>query len=398
MRSVDINSYIIFVLGTGPFQRSIFDILTRSGYCIGTIGPSENIFNAIAHIQSDVREIEFITKEMKKFRYKPLYFFSSQTDITVLPAAILNKFFECAEINIEISKMFTNKFLVRNKNINSIILKNPAYEIIDIKQLENKKHFYAKYPFILKPVSLQSSLGLLKVEINEEVNHTDYVQTLHKLGVSQIIKEEFVEGVEYTVEGYKHKNGFHEILCASRKEKRIGFGIANALNYTPIAKQIVEEISLDLENLFEDYPFGPTHTEVIRKDNGEFYLVESAIRGGGSGIPSDIIPSLTGFSPEFQMIHDSIGMKLHQFQIQRYPYVSLLFFEFKSFCADLIIFDKKKLGNIRVWTDYEAGAEVKKIIDDRSRHGFIIIGARSTSDLNILKTEFLNDNPNITLY
>ena len=52
---------------------------------------------------------------------------------------------------------------------------------------------------------------------------------MKKFGVREFIVEELIEGVEYTIEGYKFKNGEHTIFGVSTKDKKFGFGVAKCV-------------------------------------------------------------------------------------------------------------------------------------------------------------------------
>jgi hypothetical protein len=205
---------------------------------------------------------------------------------------------------------------------------------------------------------------------------------MKKYEINEFIVEELIEGVEYTVEGYKFKNGEHKIFGVSTKEKKFGFGVANALNYSPGAVADCQTLKEPLAKIFDCYKFGPTHTELILSEDKEFFLVEAACRAGGSGIPSHIVPSLTGFYPERQLIADYLGIKINAtVSAAKYKYVSLIFFEFYDNVAHDIEVGVCGSNIIRVWCQYRVGDSVNAIVDDRSRHGFIIIGAQSSQEL-----------------
>lgn len=393
---------MLILLGTGPWQRSLFDVLQETNHQICTISPDNTGFGAAHHIEADVRDVEKIITEIDKHKLKPTYFLSSQTDLTVKSVVYLNNHYGFGINQISVANTFTNKVLMRDR-VSTVCkhLQNPFYEGILLKNLVDDviDNFICNMDsFVIKPASLQSSLGVKLISKNEDFNLTEYIQTIAKYGCNELIIEGFVSGIEYTVEGYKHKDGTHEILAVSRKEKKFGFGIANALHFSADAYQDCVDVQDDLEKLFQDYCFGPTHTEVIKTENGAFYLVEAAIRGGGSGIPSHIVPAITGFYPEQQMLVDS-GLKvIHRKQSKKHKFVSLIFYEFQGVIATHINTKNVEKNVIRLWSDYELGETVRPILDDRSRHGFVIMGTSTAVEHDSVLKMLAEDNPGIRLH
>lgn len=388
------DSYIL--LGTGPWQRDFYQILRSTGVSVVTVGPSENIFGADHHINLDVKVVDQIETEVRKI-CNPIYFFTSQTDVSVRSAAELNYRCDISKDNLLASKVFTDKYLMRKKN-NGIELKNPTHVKFHVHDLSFDLIKTKYQGYIVKPLHLQSSLGIKEITGLSLNDFVKYQEELYKLKVKEVIIEEKIEGIEYTIEGYKERSGDHKILAASKKEKKIAFGVANALHYAEEYLLDVVKLKTDLNSLFSDLSFGPTHTEVIKTVSGEFYLVEAAVRGGGSDISSKIIPSLTGFHPEIQMLQDSIGIKIPSEKMQRYGAVTLAFYAYKKSNNYKVDFSQIKSHIISHWTDYVAGRSLEKVFDDRSRHGCFIVGGDTTFQIQNILKQISDTNRNISLY
>lgn len=384
------------MLGTGPWQYDFYQVLVSTGVSVITVGPSENIFGAEQHIKLDVRSVTQIAKAVAKV-CNPIYFFTSQTDVSVVSAAELNNRFNISDANLEASKIFTNKFLMREKNKSSL-LKNPKYIKLNIDNL-SFDFVCKKYKnFIVKPLNLQSSLGVKELSRLSAEDFLIFKEELHKLKVDEVIIEEKIEGVEYTIEGYKERGGGHKILAASKKEKKIGFGVANSLHYTEECLLDIMQLAPALNDLLSDLSFGPTHSEVIKENSNSFYLVESAVRGGGSSIASKIIPVLTGFYPEQQMLFDATGIKVVNQKLQKFRAVTLAFYAYRHAQNYMVDYSDVKHNVVSHWTDYTAGRPLGKIIDDRSRHGCFIVGGGSSYQVRNILKRISKENENIDLY
>lgn len=378
---------LVCLLGTGPWQRDIFDELKSLSLQVCTISPDRSDFPSDMHIYADVRDVPKIEREISDLGIRPIFFISSQTDLAVSSSAELNVRFQCGMDHTEAAKIFTNKYKMRVvvEQLQTAI-RNPKFFRItadnnedDIRLLINRLNVS---DLVIKPTSLQSSLGVRRVQNFENFDFSQYVEGMKKYGIHEFILEELIEGVEYTVEGYKFNNGEHKIFGVSRKEKKFGFGVANALNYSPEALANCHTLKEPLAKLFACYKFGPTHTELIFSPSEEFFLVEAACRAGGSGIPSHIVPSLSGFYPEKQLIADHLSAEIDTLgSVTQYEYVSLIFFEFAEDVAHNIEVGSCGSNIIRMWCQYRTGDSVHAVVDDRSRHGFVIVGANSSQKL-----------------
>ena len=384
---------LVCLLGTGPWQRDIFNEMKSLNLQVCTISPGRSDFPSDMHICSDVRDVPKIERKISELGICPTFFISSQTDLAVISAAELNVKFECGLDHIEAAKIFTNKFKMRQLVAQlPTAIRNPNFFRITADNNENDIRLLMNglngVDFVIKPTSLQSSLGVHRFRKFKDFDFAQYVEEMKKYEINEFIVEELIEGVEYTVEGYKFKNGKHKIFGVSTKEKKFGFGVANALNYSPEAVANCQTLKEPLAKLFDCYKFGPTHTELIFSEDKEFFLVEAACRAGGSGIPSHIVPSLTGFYPERQLIADYLGIQINTTGSgTQYKYVSLIFFEFYDNVARDIEVGICGSNIIRMWCQYRTGDSVNAVVDDRSRHGFVIIGAHSSQELlGFLKT------------
>lgn len=401
MKHINKKHYVC-LLGSGPWQRELFEILLNMEILICSIAPENNFEEAHLFIRADVRDVAAICSQVDAADIVPIIFISSQTDLTVNSVAKLNAHFNISDKGLNAAQIFTNKFSMRQavEKLNGNIL-NPKYSIIYPQSIDSQIHSLDEdllSNVVIKPTSLQSSLGVKHIENVFTFNFLEYFRSLAQYKIDEFIIEEVIHGVEHTIEGYKHLDGEHEILTASSKSKEFGFGIANALHYSTEALERCNLIQKELNNLFSCYDFGPTHTEIIYSDDGKFYLVEAAVRGGGSGIPSHVVPAITGFYPEKQMLVDSRLIATCERKSIEYKIVSLIFYEFRHSVATHINTRNVQSNIIRSWTDYKPGEPVRTIFDDRSRHGFVIVGSGTRSEHEGVLAILARDNPGMRLH
>ena len=138
--------------------------------------------------------------------------------------------------------------------------------------------------------------------------------------------------------------------------------------------------------------FGLTHAE-YKCEDGEFYLIEIAARGGGNLISADIVPIMTGIDNYEYLIDCSLGnVKSCNFDIAE---------EYRSRCAVLKFFDVPGVGgvvesvngieflnntpNVLKWElNFEIGDCIEKAADDSKRAGYYIAYANNRQELDKL--------------
>ena len=133
--------------------------------------------------------------------------------------------------------------------------------------------------------------------------------------------------------------------------------------------------------------FGITHSE-YKYDRDQFYLIETAARGGGTLISSDIVPLMSGVDINEMLVRMALGEAVNAPKILRSEScVALKFWEFKPGRVAGISGLEEVLAASGVVT---AGLTIRteKFVsppqDDRLRHGFVIASAGDKPELQRL--------------
>jgi carbamoyl-phosphate synthase large subunit len=147
---------------------------------------------------------------------------------------------------------------------------------------------------VVKPIANQSSRGVIKVDVcDREVINEAYQYAKVHTPDGRVIVEEYIGGIELTVDGVKLNDGIHYCLATSFKEHyEHNTMIARALWFANSHPNIDYAQLYEQHNRLIEYmelPFGLTHAE-YKYYNGKFYLIEVAARGGGTNISSHIVP------------------------------------------------------------------------------------------------------------
>jgi carbamoyl-phosphate synthase large subunit len=128
----------------------------------------------------------------------------------------------------------------------------------------------------------------------------------------QVIVEDFVEGIEFTVETFSHR-GTTTVLAVSEKRKVPGtrgtVAVELATSSHPAAvTDGIGALAVDAVAAL-GHTDGPGHTEILRKDDGSFWLVETAGRGGGFMVADGLVPRASGFDLNRACARQAVGLE-----------------------------------------------------------------------------------------
>jgi biotin carboxylase len=265
----------------------------------------------------------------------------------------------------------------------------PYYNVVKSEAEAKKITKKIKYPLILKPIENQSSQGVFKIDNDKQLSYFFPLTLKHKRNHNSILIEKFIEGEEYTVEGFKVYDK-HHCLAISKKTHFSGFPtIASSLLYQPlnqngIFKNLIKQNDLFIEK--SKLPFGITHAEYKYMD-GKFYMIEVAARGGGSKISSHIVPIVSGVDVNKKLINLALGKKIKTIKVKGTGYFVLLhFFNFKPGYV-LKRTSEDFINSFNFVVDFEYGFNLKDILknitSDSNRHAYVIIKSKIKEELEL---------------
>lgn len=381
------------VIAGGVWQVPLIEKLHDKGYYVTVVDPyltSAGVKIADAHIQNDVREMESVWKEVKDM---PTFdaVVTDQSDVSVETVAYVGERLGVPCNREKVVEKFANKYLSR-QYAQSVGVPVPAYTAV--KTIEEIESFIEKVgaPLIIKPCDAQSSKGIHKIEKDATRQELEgyLADALQYSFVKTAILEQFVEGVEVTVEGFCAK-GKHTVMAMSRK-KHFKMGIASTLTYPANLPSQIEGAIIDADNKYVEQSgldFGPTHAEyIVNEQTGEFWLVEIASRGGGTRISSDIVKWVSGFDVYEALVTCLEGREKEIDVKQVHPMrrsAELHFFDF----GDGVIEHVEGVEAVKAmpgvaYADLEVlqeGVELHSCKDDRSRQCFVIVFAENADEL-----------------
>lgn len=322
---------------------------------------------------------------------------SEECDIAMPTVAYIADSLDLPSQSADIIPLFTNKFAMREFCM-AHGLKSPEYrkcaslpEAIEFFKSVNGK-------IIIKPLDANSSRGVYTITCEEELlSCFDKAMSYSKVEKC-VLAERYIEGTEFTVDGIKTPDKHFSLAISEKKHYPHNKNIAYELYFSHKNPNFDYE---KLRGINDEYvnlsglPFGLTHAE-YKCENGEFYLIEIAARGGGNLISSDIVPVMSGIDNYEYLIDCSIGNAENKdFVIDE---------NLSDRCCVLHFFDAPADGGIVeavegteildnhpgivTWElNFKRGDYIEKAADDSKRIGFYIAYADSDAGLRQLMSE-----------
>lgn len=298
----------IMILGAGVYQLPLVKYASKVCDVILVAPEVSDEFAKFSDkvYYADLRENELILNIAKKEKIDGII--TDQTDIPVRTVAYIAQEMGLPGISYETACLFTDKHKMREK-LKELNLPYIPYE--NVSSLESAQGVAKEigYPVIIKPVDNQGSRGVFRIDSEAELSDK-FDLSLSVSPSNQVIVEKYIIGKEAVVEGAVVDYKYDTLICGDT----IYFDIEDsfAAKRRSFPSQLPEKIKnkiIDLnKRIIEGFGLkqGITHSEFIL-DGEEVYLIETAARGGGVFISSDLISLRTGICTEEFLINLALG-------------------------------------------------------------------------------------------
>ena len=314
---------------------------------------------------------------------------SDQTDMAVYSIA-----YACEKLGLpgngtEIASLFIDKHLMR---IRCQELGLPTIPSEQVSSLEEAREVLKRIglPAIIKPVDSGGSRGISRINSEEDLR-THYDEATGFSGNGKVIIEKFITGREFEVDSIALGGEVRTLMYADLNEFKIPNVFASMTRlYPSVAEQeTVDRLLAYDKAVLEGFGIvqGLTHSEYIMDEtDGEIYLIETALRGGGTYISSHIAELQTRINTSQFLIQMALGeldsipdfetARCHSGYVAFYlPPGRVLSTEGVADVMDLPFVAKTTMESLKV------GDITKEFHDKRNRHAVILYGA-SREELN----------------
>lgn len=366
---------ILMVIGAGKYQLPAIIRAKDMGLKVlaTDLNPAALGFEfADFHRAVDVKDIEANLVVAREFAIDGVI--SIVSELSVRTVSCIAEHLGLPGLNYGAAIAATDKVIMRTKFLEAGL---PSANFFKVNTKEEAVTAISELglPVVMKPTDNSGSRGVTKIE---KLTDLDFSFTVAKENSrsGDIIVEQFLEGVEMTIEALSY-GGEHQVLAMSSK-KRIPFPycVSIDLTYPPPFPQealaAVRELVISALNAI-GVNMAATHTEVLMTEQGPV-LLEMAARGGGFGVFSDITPLVSGVDIVKECINMAMG-----YEVDISPKFSraavLRFFNLPEGKLTGItgLEEAKAMDGVHeVELDVAPGDIIKPIVSDGTRHGLII--------------------------
>ena len=316
---------------------------------------------------------------------------SDECDIAMNMVAELGKAFNVPTMDEETAALYTDKFLMREFS-KKHGLKYPEYKFCKTVEDAISLQKEINKPIIIKPLDSNASHGVFKC-CNEEEIREHFAESMSFSRVEKsVLAERFIVGTEFTIDGVKTPHAHYTMAISEKKHFAHNESIANELlfsHYNPRFDYDKLRATNDAFVMKSNLQFGFTHAE-YKFEDGEFYLIEIAARGGGNMISSCITQYMTGYDTYRYLVECATG-NVHDEDFSLRP-------EYRERAAVLKFFETpggggkvreiKGLDYLESESDikhyrlnFKIGDTIENALNDSVRIGFYIICSESMQKL-----------------
>lgn len=378
----------VFVIAGGEWQKPLVRRVKELGYetINSNLYPDSPAFQYADHSEiTDVKDMDTNLAIGRKYHVDAVL--TDESDIAVPTVAYVSETLELPGIGREKASLFTNKYkMCRFAQLHGLNVPEHACCMSGQEAAVFVKGLLEKgicTRAIMKPLDSQSSRGVYILKCPEDALLFYELSASCSTDKKSVIVERYIEGTEFTVDGIV-VGGQHYSLAVSEKKH---------FSYNP---NVASELFFSYENPNFDYevlrrqndrfvelaelPFGLTHAE-YKYENGKFYLIEIAARGGGTRISSDIVPRLSGVDVYKILIEKALGHKSAEesfhpvIPYERCGVLKFLDAAFDGGRVAAIEGVEEILADpdvLELHLEFRVGDELHLASDDRSRIGFYI--------------------------
>lgn len=382
----------VLVLPGTLWQVPLVQKIKEMGYKAIVVNPAEDspcFKYSDGHLQSDIFAKEDVIQYGKDNRINAVM--SDECDIAMNLVAEIGEIFNIPALDRNTASLFTDKLLMRDF-CKRHGLRYPEYarccSVDEVISFFNG----IKKPIIIKPLDSNASHGVFRCNNVDDIKR-HFEETLSFSRVEKaVLAERYISGTEFTIDGVKTPNGHYTMAISEKKHFAHNESIANELFFThtnPNFDYVKLRKCNDDFVLNTNLRFGFTHAE-YKYEDGEFYLIEIAARGGGNLISAIICQYMTGYDTYKYLIECATG-NIHNQDFSLRP-------EYAKKAAVLKFFSTpngggvvKEIRGLEFLSDnpdikyhklnFRVGDTIQNALNDSARIGFYIACSESEEKL-----------------
>lgn len=298
----------IMIIGAGDFQVPLIEYAAEICDVIIVAPVVDDYLRKLASAVyiSDVRDQEKILEIAENEKIDGVI--TDQTDIPVRTVAYVAEKMGLPGIGYEESKLYTDKARMSEKLEELGIRSIPSAQA---RTAEEAREFMDRIgsEILLKPTDSQGSRGITVCGPDDDVEAAfDKARAFSSDGTCLVQK--FIKGREFFAEGIAFDGKYENLIVGDTIyfDDNTLFAAKNRIVPSAAPQEMVDEVAALNIRIMEGFGLsqGITHSEYIFDEDGP-YLIETAARGGGVYISSDLISLTTGLCTEEFLVNIALG-------------------------------------------------------------------------------------------
>ena len=245
------------------------------------------------YFQADLRDEDRILDYCRTGEFDAVI--SDECDIAMPLVAKIGAILHLPTLSVSDATIFTDKYEMRCR-CRDIGIPCPDFQLCET--VDEVTSFFRKQsgPIVMKPVDANASRGVFVIRQEDEIRRRfcDAISFSRKR--KAILAETYVQGREFTIDGMKTAQSHITLAISEKKHYDHNPNVASELLFTHSNDNFDYEALKKANDRFVNgttLAFGLTHAEYKFQD-GKFYQIEIAARGGGTMISSLIAPYMSG--------------------------------------------------------------------------------------------------------
>ncbi len=263
-----------------------------------------------ASVVVDIRQPAAVVEAVKQWGALPAGAISFCNEAGMLASAALREHFSLPGPRTDVVRRLIDKGLQRRAWTDAG-LPCPRWAVVTEASAVEEFLGSHRETVIFKPVDSAGSRGVRVVQAGESWEDAFHFALQQSLS-GRVIVEQFIVGLEHTVESFTHRGQTHVLAVTSKRKvpgtmNTVAFELATAA-MPPEERAAVDELCADALRAL-NYTDGPGHMEMLRTDDGKYHLVEAAGRGGGFMVADGIVPQVSGYDLATACALQAVGLE-----------------------------------------------------------------------------------------
>lgn len=367
----------VLVVGAGIHQvPGILKLKEKGHYVIAVDGAAdaEGKDSADEFYAVDIKDSEAILSLLARNNLIIDSAMCFSTEIALRTVADINERLGLVGLNMKEVLVATDK-VAQREVLKSSGLPTPGFKEFrkgdDLSSLDK-----LRIPVVVKPTDNAGSRGVTIVREKDKLAEVIDESLKESKYDSKVVVEEFVPGLEFTVEALII-DGEVNILGISEKKKPINnFTVSVELFYnSPFVESHRDEIEAIIKPFLINCGFNNTitHTEIIYSYIDHlFYVVETTVRSGGFHIFDKILPVITGLDIIGITVDTLLGEKPLLGKIEKRPGILGFFYNNFGVIKSISIVDTALPKDVEYGLFVKEGEIIKDLSTDGSRLGYYV--------------------------